>query len=46
MNFGIVERKDIVIIIMSTVQECYNNLFFTCLTHSNPSNKTEYAQCQ
>jgi hypothetical protein len=28
---------------MSTIQECYNNLFFTQLAHSNPSNKIENA---
>jgi hypothetical protein len=33
-------------IVMSIVQECYNNHFFTCLAHSNPSNKIEYVWWQ
>ncbi len=46
MNFGTIEQEEIVIVVMNTLQECYNNPCFTHLAHSNPSNKIEYARWQ
>jgi hypothetical protein len=43
MNSKTIEQEEIIIVVMSAVQECYNIPFFTRLTHSNPSNKIEYA---
>jgi hypothetical protein len=44
MNFKTIELKEIIIVVMSIVQKCYNSPLFTCLAHSNPSNKIEYVQ--
>jgi hypothetical protein len=46
MNSKTIEREEICIVVMSTIQECYNNHFLTHLAHSNPLNKIEYVWWQ